>query len=110
MAPAVGLRGTATSRCVRSGCGDWSMQAAVDEEQKQALNTKEMKGVVVETTKGVVEPTRTYVAPAPLQLQDGDALEAKWDKLRGGTKRASLRRSLALQRFFIQGATAGAVK
>jgi len=39
---------------------------------------------------------------ASLALQDGDALEAKWDKLRGTTKRAQLRRSFALQSFFVK--------
>ena len=65
----------------------------------------------VETTKmdtanliGVVVPSNgaKYVAPEPLQLQDGDALEAKWDKLRGTSKRAQLRRSMALQTFFLK--------
>ena len=64
-------------------------------------------GAEVDTTKldianlaGVVVPT--YPALAPLALQDGDVLEAKWDKLRGTTKRAQLRRSMALQTFFLK--------
>ena len=71
------------------------MEAAVD------------TGAEVDTTKldianlaGVVVPT--YPALAPLALQDGDVLEAKWDKLRGTTKRAQLRRSMALQTFFLK--------
>ena len=52
--------------------------------------------------KGVVVPTGKTVAPEPLQLQDGDALEAKWDKLRGTSKRAQFRRSMALQTFFVK--------
>ena len=58
--------------------------------------------MIADTKEGVVVPTAKVVPPAPLQLQDGDALEAKWDKLRGTTKRAQLRRSMALQTFFLK--------
>ena len=70
------------------------------------------------TAKGVVVPTApflkprkaeeqplsgdSYVPPEPLQLQDGDALEAKWDRLRGTRKRDQLCRSMALQTFFLK--------
>lgn len=56
---------------------------------------------------GVVMPTmnRASTSPAnPLQLLDGDKLEAKWDKLRGTRKRDQFRRSMALQTFFIKAA------
>jgi len=79
------------------------------------LDTANMDGVVVSTNApkammsmapkaemSAAEPVKENVAPEPLQLQDGDALEAKWDKLRGTTKRAQLRRSLALQTFFLK--------
>mmetsp|Transcript_14138 Transcript_14138/g.45276 ORF Transcript_14138/g.45276 Transcript_14138/m.45276 type:complete len:614 (+) Transcript_14138:31-1872(+) len=65
------------------------------------------KGVVVPTAP-FLKPCKTeeqplsYVPPEPLQLQDGDALEAKWDKLRGTRKRDQLRRSMALQTFFLK--------
>lgn len=68
------------------------------------------KGVVVPTApflkpcKAEEEPLSgdSYVPPEPLQLQDGDALEAKWDRLRGTRKRDQLRRSMALQTFFLK--------
>jgi len=78
--------------------------AAVD----ASLNTAAMTGKVVPTIGGAAPaeakmamPT-SYVAPEPLQLQDGDALEAKWDKIRGTRKRDQLRRSMALQTFFLK--------
>jgi len=71
-------------------------------------------GVVVSTAIDTADATKadaanldekavpTYVPPEALQLQDGDALAAKWDKLRGTRKRDQLRRSMALQTFFLR--------
>ena len=82
----------------------------------EKLDTKTLNGVVVPTTPTDAKATdaldRAWVVPpmemeeecllAPLELQDGDALEAKWDKLRGTRKRDQLRRSMALQTFFLK--------
>jgi len=85
------------------------MDAAQIIKDQPAIGEASITGVVVPTLKanadidGVVVPTMETASATlaePLQLLDGDELEAKWDKLRGGTKRASFRRSLALQRFF----------
>jgi len=76
------------------------MDAAAVIDEKSTIGT----GSITADSDGVVVRTMKMEAASvgePLQLLDGDELEAKWDKLRGGTKRASFRRSLALQRFFV---------
>jgi len=90
-----------TSRCARTSDGHpVVMDAAAVIDEKSTIGT----GSITADSDGVVVRTMKMEAASvgePLQLLDGDELEAKWDKLRGGTKRASFRRSLALQRFFV---------
>ena len=77
-------------------------------QQTGTLAPTGFSGSVIPTTlpatmlakKEELEPAAGMV-PA-LQLQDGDALEQKWDKIRGTRKRDQLRRSIALQSFFLK--------
>jgi len=113
--PAAGA-GRAVTAASRGFWRTGVVEAAAGVAEEALVDTANMVGKVVptmsaaatdatkadsETLVGVVAPT-TYVPPEPLQLQDGDVLEAKWDKLRGTRKRDQLRRSLALQTFFIK--------
>ena len=100
----------AASRCARTRYGHPTVMdaaaaaAAATLADEEAAPTVVGEGSVTADAVGVVVPTMTATdatTTSPLQLLDGDVLEKKWDKLRGGTKRASFRRSLALQRFFV---------
>ena len=77
------------------------MDVVAETVETTKLDTADLTGVVVPSRVPPVS-LQLQVPPVSLQLQDGDALEKKWDKIRGTRKRDQLRRSIALQTFFLK--------